>query len=221
MIFITGCARSGTSMVAGIVARCGAAGGDICGATRWNPKGQYENTEIRNSVIKPILRMLKADPMGQKPLPDIESVKALLNGFPAETRSKIDSIVRKQGMRDPWYFKGAKICMLWPVWMRAYPEAHYIIARRPDELIIQSCIRTSFMKKRTTVDEWQEWIDYHKELFMEMAVYSPDNVHVVSTLDIVKGEYDSIRMIIEKVGLKWNQKAVDSFIDKKIWNTIK
>lgn len=77
------------------------------------------------------------------------------------------------------------------------------------------------MKKRTTVDEWQEWIDYHKELFMEMAVYSPDNVHVVSTLDIVKGEYDSIRMIIEKVGLKWNQKAVESFVDKKIWNTIK
>jgi len=221
MIFITGCARSGTSLVAGITVRCGAYGGDVFGPNRWNPHGQYENKELRNNIIKPMLKIINADPMGQNPLPDMSKISKMLNGFPAETKSNIDSIMHRQGSHDNWFFKEPKLCLLWPIIMRAYPEAHYIIARRPDELIIQSCIRTSFMKKRTTVDEWQEWIDYHKELFMEMAVYSPDNVHVVSTLDIVKGEYDSIRMIIEKVGLKWNQKAVESFVDKKIWNTVK
>ena len=47
MIFITGCARSGTSLNAGIVARSGA----------W---GQYENEEIRDTTSKPILKMLGA-----------------------------------------------------------------------------------------------------------------------------------------------------------------
>ena len=220
MIFITGCARSGTSMVAGIIDRCGAHGGNIIGATKWNPRGQYENDEIRNHVIKPILRLLKADPMGQDPLPDIDKVLLLSeNGFPAETRSKIDNIIKKQRMKEPWYFKGAKICMLWPIWMRAYPEAHYIIVRRPDKLIIKSCMRTAFMRRRSTKEEWQEWIDYHKLRFAEMAEHMP--VHFVSTLDIVEGRLGIMKGIVEKVGLTWDQKAVEEFVDKRIWGTVK
>jgi len=223
MIFITGCARSGTSLVAGIVDRCEGWGGDICGATRYNPRGQYENVEIRNSVIKPVLRMIGADPMGQHPLPDMQKILKLLNGFSAETRRTIDRIIKKQGYKDrkPWYFKGAKICLIWPIWMRAYPEAQYIVVQRPDHLIIKSCMRTAFMRKRSTKEQWQEWIDFHKERFDEMEAYLPDNVHRIDSLEIVNGNLDKIEYLVKKLHLVWKRDAVEDFIDKKIWNTKK
>ena len=70
-ILITGCARSGTSMTGGIINICGAWGGKMAGQTTHNKRGMYENLEIRNGIVKPYLRSIKADPLCQKPLPDI------------------------------------------------------------------------------------------------------------------------------------------------------
>jgi len=221
MIFITGCARSGSSLVAGIVDRCGAWGGNVEGPTRFNPKGQYENLEIRRKIVKPILKMASADPMGQQPLPSGTNLMKMLNGFPAETRRSMDNIIKKQGYKGPmpWYAKEPKFTLIWPILMRAYPEALYIIVHRPDHLIIKSCMRTSFMRKRTTEDEWQEWINFHKTRFDEMESFG--NVHRVNSLAIVKGNFNKIKSVIEKAGLTWNQSAVEQFVDKKIWNTKK
>jgi len=223
MIFITGCARSGTSMVAGIIARSGAWGGNVCDATRFNPKGQYENTKIRNTVIKPMLKLMKCDPMGQDPLPTMEQLLKMVNGFPAEIRDHVRKIMRNQGLRDDgeWYFKGAKVCLIWPIWMKAFPEAQYIIVERPDDLIIQSCMHTSFMRKRQTPDEWQKWINIHKERFDEMEKHLPENVHRIDSLEIVKGNFDNMKKLVEKIGLHWDQAAVEEFVDIDIWNTVK
>ena len=38
-IIITGCARSGTSLTAGVINICGAGGGEMSGATIYNKKG--------------------------------------------------------------------------------------------------------------------------------------------------------------------------------------
>ena len=61
-IFITGCARSGSSMTGGIVSLCGAWGGIMSGPTAYNKKGMFENAEIRNTMIKPLLERLGFDP---------------------------------------------------------------------------------------------------------------------------------------------------------------
>ena len=84
-IFITGCARSGTSMTAGVINYCGAFGGQVAGATKNNRKGMFENNAIRELIVKPILRKHKFDPMGQNPLPDIP-------GFPQRaTRRSVET----------------------------------------------------------------------------------------------------------------------------------
>ena len=31
-----------------------------------------------------------------------------------------------------WYYKGAKMCLIWPIWHKAFPEAEWIIVRRDD-----------------------------------------------------------------------------------------
>ena len=76
-ILITGAARSGTSLCAGTTNICGAWGGSLSGPTKYNRKGMFENSEIRNAVVKPYLRRIGCDPMGQDPLPDIKSIKEI------------------------------------------------------------------------------------------------------------------------------------------------
>ena len=43
-IIITGCARSGTSMIAGIIHLCGAWKGNTSGPNKYNKKGNYNNS---------------------------------------------------------------------------------------------------------------------------------------------------------------------------------
>ena len=57
-ILLTGCARSGTSLTAGIVNLCGAFGGIMSGPNRNNAKGMFENSKIRNTIIKPYLQKI-------------------------------------------------------------------------------------------------------------------------------------------------------------------
>ena len=70
-ILVTGCARSGTSMAAGVINICGAYGGEMVGANRFNEKGMFENFEIRNNILKTYLKKLRVDKMGKYPLPNI------------------------------------------------------------------------------------------------------------------------------------------------------
>ena len=139
-ILITGCARSGTSLTAGVINYCGAFGGDMSGATRNNKKGMFENSMIRETIIKPILRGVGADPMGQNPLPDIKDFENKPE-LVERTRGKVIATMRAQGLRkQKWFYKGAKMCLMWNLWHKMFPRAKWVVVRRDDEGIIDSCL---------------------------------------------------------------------------------
>ena len=77
-IIVTGCARSGTSLTAGIINICGAYGGTLAPPNVNNRKGMFENTTVRQTIVKPYLREHGWDPLGQNPLPSIPLVKTHL-----------------------------------------------------------------------------------------------------------------------------------------------
>lgn len=163
-ILITGCARSGTSLIAGIINLCGAYLGETCGPTQFNLKGQFENNEIRGQVIKRYLREIGADPMGQLPLPESQDI---LPGF--DLKAEVLNIFKPKAVKEkPWAIKGAKICIMWKAWNRVFPRAKWVIVRRDKEDIIASCMRTRFMHKRKTEGAWSEWVNYHMERFEEI-----------------------------------------------------
>ncbi len=145
-ILITGCARSGTSMVGGIINICGAFGGKLYGPTRYNQKGMFENSSIRENVDKTYLKSIHCDPKGQDPLPDTSSLP-----IPRDWKQKVENIMLKEGYKKgPWFYKGARNCLVWPVWHYAFPEAKWIIVRRRTVDIAESCINTAFMNKYGT-----------------------------------------------------------------------
>lgn len=217
-IIVTGCARSGTSLVAGILANCGAWTGRVTGPTRWNRKGQFENEAIRDELTKPFLKSLGVDPLGQKPLPD--SVPP--DRIPSSWRWRVENVLRTQNYPGdvPWMFKGAKACLIWEVWNQAFPEAQWVVVRRDDSRIIDSCMKTSFMRKRTTREEWQEWVDHHKRKFEEMRNAMPGRVWSVDSKLAVSGNggLDTFKYLVSWLGLTWREKAVREFIDPDLWS---
>jgi len=224
-ILITGCARSGTSMIAGIINMCGAFGGRMSGPNNNNAKGMFENSEIRNEIVKPYFDSIGVDRLGQYPLPDIDTLP-----IPREWRKKVEDAMSKQGWTgEQWMYKGAKMCLHWPVWNYAFPNAKWIIVRRKTPDIINSCIRTGFMrafkfeKNRKAVnvndeyDGWLWWVKQHEQRFYEMIAGGLNTMQVWPER-MVYGDYTQIQQMLEWLGLDWNSE-IPNFIEPKLWKS--
>jgi hypothetical protein len=224
-ILITGCARSGTSMVAGSINKCGAFGGDMSGPNKYNKKGMFENAVMRNSIMKPYLSSMKCDPKGQYPLPNINKLKPQ-----PMWKKKVETIFKKQGYKNgDWMYKGAKICLFWPVWNEAFPDAKWIIVRRKKEDIVNSCLKTSFMnafsksqnQKAVNVknekEGWEWWVDQHLKRFDEMKKAGL-KIFEIWPEKMVEGDYTELYEAIKWLDLKWNSDIL-TFVDNKLWHT--
>jgi hypothetical protein len=227
-ILITGAARSGTSLVAGITNICGAFGGDMYGKNCYNEKGMFENKELRDKIVKSYLRSIQADPMGQYPLPDVYALPKM-----ASLRSKIENAMRRQGYKDGhWMYKGAKMPHIWPVFHEAFPEAKWVIVRRKTDDIINSCLKTGFMSAfgsgkiqkavgaQTTREGWEWWVNEHQKRFEEM-LGAGLNAQIVWPERMVDGDYSEIKGLINWLALEWKEGEVRKFIEPKLWKARK
>lgn len=215
-IILTGCARSGTSMVAGVFNICGAFGGKLSGPNRWNQRGMFENAYIRDHVEKPFLRSIGMDPLGQDPLPDTTNLRC-----PMDWRGTVEDVMLREGYTGgPWFYKGAKACLIWPVWHMAFPKAKWIIVRRATRDIVNSCMRTAFMHRRKTEEEWLAWARHHEDKFVEMYKAGL-NVKVVWPNRMVRGDYEQMFETLEWAGLTIKRQEVIDFIEPKLWHSIK
>ena len=226
-ILITGCARSGTSMVAGVINLCGAFGGKMSGPNSNNQKGMFENADIRNNIVKPYFREIKVDPLGQYPLPNITDM-----AIPRDWKHRVEQVFIDHGYTDgPWMYKGAKMCLMWPVWHYAFPNAKWIIVRRRTGDIIQSCTKTGFMRAfnntanqkavgASNVEEgWKWWVNQHLERFIEMiSEEEGPNCKQVWPHRFVSGDYQQLYETIDWLGLKWKSDVLD-FIDPLLWHS--
>lgn len=222
-ILITGAARSGTSMVAGVINMCGAFGGNMSGSTRNNQRGMFENAYIRNNIVKPYLRGIRVDPLCQYPLPDVKRL-SIPNNWGEEVRG----VMLHEGYSGgSWMYKGAKMCLMWPVWHYAFPEAKWIIVRRRTGDIVTSCLKTGFMRAfrntafqkavgaHTEAEGWLWWVHQHEYRFVEM-IEEGLNCKMVWPERMVQGNYQQMYETIEWLGLKWKSEVL-SFVDPKLW----
>lgn len=227
-ILITGCARSGTSLVAGVINICGAFGGDMSGPNRNNQKGMFENAKIRNTIVKPYFRKIGVDPLGQYPLPNINNLL-----IPMDWQKRVEAVIKEQGYKNgPWMYKGAKMCLHWTVWHYAFPDAKWIIVRRKPTQIVNSCLKTGFMKAfkngtyrkevgaKNEAEGWLWWVHEHHKRFIEMVDEELD-VRWVWPERMVDRDYSKMKQTIEWLGLEWKEEEVVNFIDPKLWKARK
>ncbi len=217
-ILITGCARSGTSLVAGIVELCGSFGGETVSARQANKKGFFENLAIRSGLVKPLLKKIGADPMAQRPLPDIGDMHYLAETMADAWRQQVEDVMTSEGYTGgPWYYKGPKMTPMWPLWEAAFPDAWWVIVRRPDSGIAASCLRTHFMHRYKDAAGWQIWIDAHKERFEEM-IAEIRHVREIWPQKIVVGDMSDAQELIRWLGLAWAGEAVSEFVEPALWS---
>ncbi len=216
-ILITGCARSGTSMTAGIINICGAFGGEMFGPNRFNQKGMFENQDIRTNIDKPYMSKIGADPNGQKPLPNNRQVFEVSQPEIDHLRESVIKSITSQGYVDgQWFYKGHRLCVTWYIWHKAFPNAKWVIVKRDHAGIIRSCIKTRFMNAYRDAAGWQSWIDVHEQRFKEMKIAGLNTFEFWPS-EMTEGDFTSAQQLINWLGLKWDKGLCLAFIDPKLY----
>jgi len=186
MIFVTGAARSGTTLITRML--------EACGADLGNAGDLAENRDFKRKHLKPYLSSVGADPMGIDPLPDMGTE------FPPLTFD-----VNADLIKDP------KLALIWP----ALPDAKWVFVYRDIENIAKSCLRTPFLGNRKTKSEWEGWAaeyqDRCSEIPNSMFIRTQDVIDDVWALEpVVKWlelEFDDKKVKKTIVKRKWHGDA--------------
>lgn len=208
-ILITGVERSGSTLVAKILNMCGVWSG-VC------------NNMLENKIITGFNNeILNNNPIH---LPDIDTLQIPVNW----KRSINGVLVVEHGVNKPWMIKHSGLTRLWPIWNYAYPDAKWLIVRRKTGDVIQSCVKTGYMRIfkdpvirneflfKTEEEGWLWWIHQYEERFRNM-IESGLNCRVIWPERMVTGDYHQMYETIEWLGLKWNNdipKVIDPLLNK-------
>lgn len=205
-ILITGIERSGSTIIAKVISYCGAFSGNVT--------EMQENRAIKNLVDSFYVHQLGIPSNGQNPLPN---TKTLLIP-PYWGRQVNDLIIREQYKEQiPWMYKNARIAQIWPIWNGSYPNAKWVIVRRRTPDIVQSCLKTGFMKAFNRSEDWLCWVKVQEELFSEM-VSAGINYKEVWPERMVKGDFTQMQELIEWLGLEWNE-AIPNLVKPLLQNS--
>lgn len=226
-ILVTGAARSGTSMIGGIINLCGAFSGVTISPNKDIRKSTFENINILNTIVKPYLVECGLDVNGQFPLPDVSNLN-----IPVSFGVKVLKAIEEEGYNGGlWMYKGTIMSLMYPVWDYAFPNAKWIIVRRKDDDIVESCMHTSYMKAfddsnnlkaiglTDKKDAWYWWVRQHNRRFAEM-VEKGLNCKQIHPERMVYGDYSQIQEMLDWLGLTWNSEIIN-FIEPKLGNVRK
>jgi hypothetical protein len=174
----------------------------------------FENRYIREKMVKPYLRVIAADPKGQDPLPDTRLLPIV-----QDWHEMFYSAMRAQGWdgEKQLFYKGAKMCLMWPVWSTAFPYAKWVFVKRDVKGIIESCLRTPFMNAYKEAEDWQKWVEHHIRCLTEMEEEHLDMLEIW-TPSIIKGNLSEVEEMVKWLGLEWKEDEVKKFISPELWH---
>jgi hypothetical protein len=64
---------------------------------------------------------------------------------------------------------------------------------------------------------WYKWVDNHKDRFLEME-RAKLNIHYVWPQKMIDFDLLEVGTTISNLGLKWDQKVVEDFIEPAYWS---
>lgn len=215
-ILITGAARSGISIIAAVLNRCGAWGG-IPGCVDYDGRKCTENEDVDRLVMRPALNGLRADAVGQAPLPSTRSCENVADDLAPAWRRRIERIVTSQGCPEgPWFYASPRICLLWPIWRKAFPDSPWILVRRNDDDIIRACLRTKYMTAYKDYPGWSVWLDAYKRKFEEMISVGLD-IRQIWPQRAINGQLHDLEQLVKALGLEWDAERLSDFLAPILW----
>jgi len=202
-------------LVAGSLQICGAWLGSTVPGGVENPKGFFEHIVLREKLVKLILSRIGCDPLGVRKLPPHNlqlKIKKL--------RDIVKIIIESDGYNNdtPWLYKDAKLTLLWPVFHDAFPDARWIIVRRKDDDIINSCLHTSFMRYHSSDPVYWEHFSNRYLEHLENLKKSGANVREIWSQDLIDGQLETFERVVNEFRLEYNESELIEFIDPVHWH---
>ncbi len=223
-IIITGCPRSGTSIIAGMLGLCGAFTGNTPKPVKDESRSMGENRRIYISAVLPYLLDAGIDPTGQYPI----MYSGVPNMPPEYWERQISKALSMDKYTDgPWLYKSNVAAIMWRVWNDAFPNAKWIIVRRRTGDIVSSCLNTAYMKAfkeeqnrlaigaETEHDAWIKWVRLYESFFIDM-ITAGLNCKIVWPERFIQNDYEQLHEIIDWTGLKWRPSVIE-YINPKLW----
>ncbi|MDP3584460.1 MAG: tetratricopeptide repeat protein [Thiobacillus sp.] len=216
-IFVLGIPRSGTSMIAGALHHCGAWIGETVPGGPSNPEGFFENVMLRERVLKPMLSHQGADLLDVRAMPELDRLTPQ-SGLKDQVLRQL-SIEQYPGGDQAWLYKDGKLSLVWPLWRDAFPNARWVIVRRPADDIVRSCLHTNFMSQHSFDPQfWRAWVRQYEQR-LEALKASGVWWREIDSHDTVS-DLSTLRTLVQDLGLQWNEPAVRSFIKPQHWHAL-
>ena len=194
-ILVTGIPRSGASMIAATIKHCGAFTGDL------SKRSMYNNITIKEELVSSYLKMLEFN-----------------HSYNWNWKEDVEFILSRQGWKgEIWMYKDSNISKMWKVWASAYPNAKYVIVRRKTTDVIESCLKTGYMKEHSTREGWLGMVHAYENNFVEMITEGL-NCKVIWPERMVNGDYNQLYELCDWIGLPWKEDAL-KFIDTLLWKS--
>lgn len=218
-IIVTGAPRSGLAIVTGVLHACG---GWVSPSVR-PVRGQrpFSNDVIFDTLVRPFMKGIGADPRCQDPLPTISQCRERAPTVSGVWRTFAERAMAAEGFngdgRRAWVYTGADACLLWPIWHAAFPNARWIIVRRQAEHIARSCLKTGYMTAFGKERAWREWAHSYRRRFLNMH---DDGLttFLVWPEKMLAGDVSEMRKLIDRIpDLEWSQSAVEQALFPSLW----
>lgn len=212
VLIIAGMHRSGTSLVAQWLHRCGLhIGDDFLGPSVGNAEGHFEDRDFVR---------LHEEILTSKSLPHSGLTDHLLPLLSIEEENKIKEVIEsKNGVENQWGWKDPRTCLFLPVYRRLLPQAYCLVILRDYTSSVSSLIHRTFMHaerkytarsrfaawlwKWVRKKRWQKylykkfsepylkvWIRYNEELINYLKLTAESNHLVVHYEDLNKNDLE-------------------------------
>jgi len=201
-VFITGCQRSGLSMVAGVFNCCGAYLGD---SERGPRQDAFENTKLIDELVLPYMRLTALPVDGSSP--SLSLIKTRHWIMPSWEK-RVSQVIGGNAGDGVWAFKNYRIALMWRQWAKAFPNAHWVLVRRDQADLANSCIKTGYMKQFSSIGDWVDWAEGWSHLLDDIESNVQERVHRIWPFKFFQEDFSQARAAVEAAGLIWNDLAV-------------
>lgn len=211
-LFVVSPPRTRSSLMMRAFAKHGIWTGQTVKASPNNPHGFYENEPLRETYLKGVLKGMGADPLGVTKLPPLFPQPP----FP-HLAYQVHRAIRHQGYQGgAWGFKDPKLTLIWPMYAKAFPKAHWMILTRNADDTIKSICKATFMQRHSqSPDYWRMFLLAYEDRLAELVKRVPQ-ASVLDTDRVIQGDYGQCPEIFDKMGLSFSPDIMNGLIDPNL-----
>lgn len=201
IIIVVEVPRSGAGMIAGCLKLAGAISGQTDRLNR--------DIEVCK-VLDTLLSQLKADRSGLFPLPAEKRTKSYSKN---KMRSMLLTAMNYKSGQIHFLYD-YRFLLTWRIWNNYFPDAKWIMVRRNEQEIVESCKKTGWMDRFGDEAGWYWLIDQYLMQYNQMR-QNVKNLTVVHPERMITEDYSEMQKTIEWAGLQWTD-DIHRYMDMKL-----